>query len=61
MVVQINGQKKAVILANKDMNQKEIEELVKNDPKISKLLVGQKISKIIFIKNKLINFAVYLN
>jgi len=61
MVVQINGQKKAVILANKDMNQKEIEELVKNDPKISKLLVGQKISKIIFIKNKLINFVVYLN
>jgi len=56
--VQINGQKKAVILANKDMNQKEIEELAKNDPKIKKILEEKKITKTIFIKNKLINFVI---
>nr|CAG8560583.1 5734_t:CDS:2 [Entrophospora candida] len=43
IVVQINGQKKIIILAKKDASQKEIEELVKKDPKINRktiLLVG---------------------
>ena len=56
--MQINGQKKAVISANKDTNQQEADELVKNDPKISKTLAEQKITKIIFIRNKLINFVI---
>ncbi|CAG8835395.1 35640_t:CDS:2, partial [Racocetra persica] len=38
IVVQINGQKKVVISAPKDLNQKEMEELAKNDSVISKLL-----------------------
>ena len=58
VVVQINGQKKAVILANKEASQKEVEELAKNDPQVKKMLEGRKITKTIFIKNKLINFVI---
>jgi len=58
VVVQINGQKKAVILANKEASQKEVEELAKNDPQVKKMLEGRKIAKTIFIKNKLINFVI---
>jgi leucyl-tRNA synthetase len=57
-VVQINGQKKIIISTSGDKSQKEIEELVKKDPKISKILEGQKIIKTIFVKNKLINFVI---
>jgi leucyl-tRNA synthetase len=56
--VQINGQKETVISTDKDISQKEVEELAKNDPKISKLLVKKEVIKVIFIKNKLINFVV---
>jgi len=56
--VQINGQKKVVILVNKDTGQKEVEELAKNDPEVKKILEGQKITKTIFIKNKLVNFVI---
>ncbi|CAG8850805.1 18776_t:CDS:1, partial [Racocetra persica] len=38
IAIQINGQKKVVISAPKDLNQKEVEELAKNDPQLSKLL-----------------------
>ncbi|CAG8447281.1 9413_t:CDS:2 [Racocetra fulgida] len=58
IVIQINGQKKVIISAPKDLNQKEVEELAKNDPQLSKLLVGQTINKVIFISNKLINFVI---
>ncbi|CAG8787616.1 16812_t:CDS:2, partial [Cetraspora pellucida] len=34
IVIQINGQKKVVISAPKDLNQKEVEELAKNDPQL---------------------------
>jgi len=56
--VQINGQKKVVILVNKDTGQKEIEGLAKNDPEVKKMLEGQKVAKTIFIKNKLVNFVI---
>ena len=47
-----------MLSANKDTSQNEIEELAKKDPKISKILAEQKITKIIFIRNKLINFVI---
>ncbi|MCE8164160.1 MAG: class I tRNA ligase family protein, partial [Candidatus Moeniiplasma glomeromycotorum] len=57
MAIQINGQKKTIILADKDMSQQEIEKLAKNDPKINEILAGKKVKRIIFLKNKLINFV----
>jgi len=58
IVVQINGQKKAVISLSQEKSQSEIEAMAKNEPKISKILGEQRITKIIFIKNKLINFVI---
>ena len=58
IVVQINGQKKAVISLSQEKSQSEIEAMAKNEPKISKMLGEQRITKIIFIKNKLINFVI---
>jgi len=58
IAVQINGQKKVVISVSPGKNQKEIEELAQNDPKIKKILIGQKIIKIVYIANKLINFVI---
>jgi leucyl-tRNA synthetase len=57
-VVQINGRKKIIISASKDATQKEIEELVKNNPKINRELTKKSIAKTIYIKNKLINFVI---
>ncbi|CAJ0754666.1 820_t:CDS:2, partial [Entrophospora sp. SA101] len=53
LMVQINGQKKAVISLKQEQNQSEIEAMAKSDPKISKLLGEQRITKVIFIKNKI--------
>ncbi|MEG7979222.1 MAG: hypothetical protein NY202_04995 [Mollicutes bacterium UO1] len=58
IVVQINGQKKAVISASPEQNQSEIETVAKNNRKINKMLAEKEISKVIFIKNRLINFVV---
>jgi leucyl-tRNA synthetase len=60
MVVQINGKKKIVIAVDKGMEQMEIEELVKKNSviAINKFLLGKEVSKIIFVKNKLINFVI---
>jgi leucyl-tRNA synthetase len=58
IVVQINGQKKAIISLSQEKNQSEIEAIAKNEPKIKKILGEQRITKTIFIKNKLINFVI---
>ena len=58
IIVQVNGQKRKVILANKDLNQKELEKLAKNDPEMKKILENQVIIRVVFIKNKLINFVI---
>jgi len=58
IIVQINGQKKIIISVNRDESQAEIEKIIKNDSKLNKLLEKGKISKTIFIKNKLINFVI---
>ena len=57
IVIQINGKKQAVILVPQNQTQVEIETLAKNHPQIKSVLESQKINKIIFIKDKLINFV----
>jgi len=58
LIVQVNGQKKAIILVNKDTSQQEVEKLAKIDPKINEILSEKEIIRTIFIKNKLINFVI---
>jgi leucyl-tRNA synthetase len=57
IVVQINGQKKTVILLPRGKNEAEITELVKNNEKVKKILLRKQITRTIIIKDKLINFV----
>ncbi len=57
-IVQVNGKVRDKIEVISDINQKEVEEIVLHAPKI-KIWIGQnKIKKIIFVPNKLINVVI---
>ena len=56
--MQINGKHRATITADIGISQKEAENLVKKSEKIKKLLGDQKPKKVIFVKDRLINFVV---
>ena len=55
IVVQINGKKRSLIAAKKNIDQNEIMEKIKEDEKLVKYLNGKNIKRKIFIKDKLIN------
>ena len=57
-VIQINGKKRSLINAEKDLKQELLFELVKNDKLLDKYLKDLSIKKIIFIKNRLMNILV---
>ncbi len=54
-VVQINGKKRTLITADKNLKEKYMLEYIRNDKTIYKYLKDKKIKKTIFIPNKLIN------
>ena len=56
--VQVNGRTRDIININKDLSQKEIEKKIKEKSKAMKFIGNKKIIKIIFIKNKIINYIV---
>lgn len=56
--VQINGKLRGQIEVEKDINQEDILEIVKNAPKFLKYLNNKEIKKIIFVKNKILNLIV---
>ena len=55
-VIQINGKKRGIINTNKDVLEKDLFNLVKDDTKINKYFENKKIIKTIFVQKKLINF-----
>ncbi len=57
-VVQINGKKRSVINADKDLGQEILFELVKKDKLLDKYLKNLSVKKIIFVKNRLMNILV---
>ena len=57
-VVQINGKKRSVINADKNINQEILFGLVKKDKLLDKYLNNLPIKKIIFVKNRLMNILV---
>jgi leucyl-tRNA synthetase len=57
LVVQVNGKFRAVVSARRGMGQSEAEKLVLNDPKVRRVLEGSKLRKVIFIRDRLINFV----
>ncbi len=58
MVVQINGKTRDVLNIERNLSEKEITNLVKKTAKTNKYLTDKKIQKIIFIKNKIINYII---
>ena len=57
-VVQINGKKRGIINTNKEIVEKDLFNLVKDDTKINKYFENKIVVKVIFIPKKLINFIV---
>ncbi len=58
LVVQVNGKVRDTIEASINISEEEAKELALRSPKIQKWLEKKKIKKIIFVRNKLINFVV---
>ena len=56
--VQINGKTRDIITIKKDANEKEVDQIVKNNSKIQKYFIDHKVLKKIFVKNKIINYIV---
>ena len=54
-VVQINGKKRAILKLKRNMLEKEILEIIKQDLEIEKFLKDQTIKKSIFVPNRLVN------
>ncbi len=54
-VVQINGKKKAILSATKDIDEKTLMDQIKKDAKMGKIFEEKEINKVFFVKNRLIN------
>ena len=57
-VIQINGKKRSLINAEKDLKQELLFELVKKDEILDKYLKNLSVKKIIFVENRLMNILV---
>ena len=58
LVVQINGRTRDVLNIEQDLEEKKVDKLVKNSPKVIKHLENKKILKTVYIKNKIINYII---
>ena len=57
-VIQINGKKRTIINAERDLNQNLLFDLVKRDKLLDKYLKDLPIKKVIFVKNRLMNILI---
>ena len=57
-VVQINGKKRGLIKANRDMSESDLIKLIEENNEINKYFKGQELKKKIFVPNKLINIII---
>ena len=57
-VIQINGKKRGLIKASRNITEKDLLDLINNNQEINKYFKDNKIKKNIFIPNKLINIIV---
>ncbi len=58
LVIQVNGKTRDVLTVKKNVNEKEIYQLIEKNSKAKKYIIDKKITKTIFIKNKIINYIV---
>ena len=58
MAVQVNGKTRDVINIKKDLVEKDVNNFIVKNSKAKKYLDGKKAIKIIFVKNKIINYII---
>ena len=58
IVLQINGKKRNLINVNRDINEEDLLNIIKNDKNIQKQFDIEKQKRIIYIKNKIINIII---
>jgi leucyl-tRNA synthetase len=58
IVIQINGKKRGVITVENDIDEKILVEKINSEKLITKYLENKKIVKIIYVKNKIINYII---
>ena len=56
LAVQINGKTRDVIKIKSDLDQNKVDQIIKNNSKATKFLINKKVKKIVFVKNKIINY-----
>ncbi len=57
-VVQVNGKKRGLIKANRDISEEDVMTLIKKNVEINKYIKDHKLKKKIFVPNKLINIII---
>mgnify|MGYP000577684885 FL=1 len=58
VVIQVNGKKRSIISVEKNLNEKDILEKIKQDKVIDKYIENKKIFRTIYVENKIINIIV---
>ena len=58
IAVQINGKTRDIITVKKDLMEKDVNNFIVKNSKAKKYLDGKKTIKIIFVKNKIINYII---
>ena len=58
LAVQINGKTRDIIKINKDLTEEDVNQLIIKNSKANKYIANSKVSKIIFVKNKIINYII---
>ena len=58
MAIQINGKTRDVVEIDKGESQMSVERLCKNNSKIKSKILNQTVNKVIFVKDRIINFIV---
>ena len=57
-VIQINGKKRSILKVKRDVLEKEVLDIIKQNPEIEKFFKEKKIKKSIFVPNRLINIII---
>ena len=56
--MQINGKTRDIIKINKDLTEEDVNQLIIKNSKAKKYIANSKVNKIIFVKNKIINYII---
>ena len=58
LAVQVNGKTRDIIKIKKDAHESDIKSIVQKKSKANKYIENKKINKIIFVKNRIINYII---